>query len=281
MTAFILGLLTAVFYASQSLLGKRLSTWFSPNELALFTFLPSLPFLFALLFFVPMREIHFIPFFISGSISFVINIIAWHFFYRALTIAPVGLVVPITSLTPLFILPVEYLLFKDIPGMKGILGIFLSIAGMIILYWPHHNGKVKTKKGILFVLVTTISWSISATVDKVAVQKSSPLIYGIFIYTLLSIYFIFMSRKNLNLKRLKQGTIWIALLGAASTILILSQFTALLLTNVSMVIVLKRSGSLLSVLGGRAFFKEEHFWYYFTGSLVIIAGIVLLGFEMN
>jgi drug/metabolite transporter (DMT)-like permease len=282
MIPFILGLITAFTYAGQSLVGKRLSSELSPSALSFFTFFPAIPFLLGLNLFVSHSTIHWIPFLSTAFISFTINVLAWTFFYKAVTLAPVGLIVPITALTPLFIVPVEYLMLGDLPKMTAFFGIIITIAGMFILYYPHRiRPEREVKKGIIFAIATAALWSVSATVDKIAIQNSNPFQYGLFIYILLAVFFYFRSSDEITITVWKKQKIWILLLGMVSSILIIAQFFALLMTNVSLVILLKRSGAIISVIGGKAFFKESHFFYYFLGSLIVVLGVVIIGFSMN
>lgn len=276
MIALILGLVTAISYAGQSIVGKRLKEDLTPESLVFFTFAPAVPLL--ILFLFPDFSFTVNPeFFPVLALSFLANILAWRFFYQAIGLAPVGLVMPVTALTPLFILPVEFIMFGVIPKGMTVAGIILAIAGMVILLLPHQLQLDRTSlKGVLTMLITSIIWSFSATIEKLAVQYSHPVIYGISIYTLMAMYFGLRMKARDIRQIIRQNRTWIIILGIFSTLMALSQYTALLLTNVAIVIMLKRSGVLLSVIGGRWLFKEKYFGHHLNGSILILLGILVI-----
>ncbi|GAB4170884.1 MAG: hypothetical protein Kow00108_05110 [Calditrichia bacterium] len=283
MMAYILGLITAVAYAGQSLIGKQLSANFSPAGLVLVTFGSATPILFLLQLFFPF-EIQHPTFFIVLLLSLVLNIIAWSCFYKALSLAQVGLVMPITAMTPIFIIPIEYFLYNKTVSVTGVMGMALSVLGIGFIYLPHLNKKEKISlKGIGYIVITTVVWSFSATLEKIAVKTSNPITYALLIHFLLTVFFLIYFYKYSNHDGhtgFKRHLILMILLGIVSVILAVSQYTAILITNVSLVIALKRSGILLAVIGGGTFFKETHLMARIVGSIIILSGIFLLYFAI-
>ena len=127
-------------------------------------------------------------------------------------------------------------------------------------------------------LIVALIWSVSATVEKVAVRSSSPAFYGLAINLALCLaYFPYVLRNHAQ--KFRQSTvIWkdLTLLGLVSALVILCQFTALKYLLVSYVIAFKRAGVIVSVLLGFIFFHEKHPVKNLISTILMVYGAALI-----
>jgi len=245
---------------------------------------------FSLFVLVPIMLFHIpaqLDYYFWGSLGIVIvlDTAASLFFIKAIKKSPLSLVLPLTALTPVFILFFSIFVNKEWPALMGLFGILLSVVGVYILQidkkakgWLEPFKEIFRDRGLLLAFLVAVIWGISSTFDKVAVQHSNGYFFsglsGI-IFTLVLTPFVFKSLLQTKVKHFKQ----LALFGTSQGISVLLQMIALPLTFVSYVVAIKLSSSSMGVLFGKLIFKEEHFKERMVGSLIILVGIFLIIFS--
>ncbi len=283
MGGYFYAILTGIFFGLQGTYSKVLTNRIPPMILTWGIFAFTLPYLILLLMIQGVPSIVWRDFWWATSSSFAINLFAWNFYFRALHAAPLSQTMPFTAFTPLFLIPVAYILLGEMPDRIGFMGIFLIILGG---YGIHLNSKslvapVKSlfhNKGTRYMLIVALLWSVSATVEKVAVISSSQVFYGFTINLLLSLAYLpylFINRKaktGIIAKNLKG----LFILGLISGLMILFQFTALKFLFVSYVIAFKRAGIIVSVFLGAVLFKEKNPARNLLFSGLMVAGVLIL-----
>lgn len=280
---YLFAILTGFLFGLQGTYGKSVSGAFPATLLAWANFTFAIPFILLLLLFSPFPTVDWFNFGWATLTSFVVNIVAWILFFRALSLSPLYLTMPFTALTPLFTIPVAFVLLHEAPGMKGAVGIALIIAGA---YGIHARGKsiwqpflnLYREKGTRYMLIVALIWSVSATVEKVAVRNSSPQFYALVIHLLLAgAYFPYVFRKQRQyFARMARYGYRLAILGAITGIMAICQFSALKYLDVSYVIAFKRAGVIVSVLLGYLIFKEKGIVRNLLATLMIVLGAILL-----
>lgn len=284
-TGYLLAVLTGVLFGVQGAYGKAISKYFDAPFLAWANFAFTVPFVLFLLFLSPIPEVDWVSFVWSTMISFMVNLIAWILFFRALSLSPLYLTMPFTALTPLFTIPIAFFLLGELPDFRGVIGILLIIAGVYSiqaeresLIAPFLN--LFKEKGTRLMLIVAVIWSLSATVEKVAVQSSSPQFYAVTIHLLLAVaYFPYVYRKHPGkMKQMTDKLLWLIMLGAISGTLAICQFTALKYLDVSYVIAFKRAGVMLSVFLGFVFFGEKRILLHLLATGLIISGALMIMF---
>jgi drug/metabolite transporter (DMT)-like permease len=216
--------------------------------------------------------------------SVVLNMVAVTLQVRALSIAPLSVTVPFLGLTPLFMLLTSAVILGEAPNPKGVAGIVLVSVGAYTIYLDRIHGgllaplrAIGTEKGPRLMLLTAFIWSWAATLDKLAVLKSSPAYYTTFFSIAFGVLYLPLLVRGLR-ERPSTGSAIprLFLLGGLSAAMILAQMFAIELTLVSYVIAIKRAGAVVAVLFGSIFFKEEHLRTRLLGAVLMTAGVVLI-----
>ena len=280
---YVLAILTGIFYGLQGVVGKWVVRDTPPvaSAWAVTTF--TVPFLAVLLLVQGMPTVNPLPFWSATFTSYAVNLLAWTLFFKSLQLSSIALTMPYTALTPLFIIPVSYLLLGEIPSTPGVGGILLIILGAYGLQippgqWYQPIRGLFQDKGTRLMIGVAALWSVSATVEKVAVVNSSPLFYGVVINSLLgATYTLYLIIRHPMVFR-GRGNGWMrfGLLGLVSAAMVVVQFYALLHLFVSYVIAFKRAGVLVSVLLGYFLFREKGIIRHLLFSLLMILGAYLI-----
>ncbi|MBI2547393.1 MAG: EamA family transporter [Candidatus Aenigmarchaeota archaeon] len=222
-------------------------------------------------------------FWIAVSITSVLNAIASVLVMKAIKMAPLSLVLPMQNFTPLFLLLTSPIILGEFPGLFGVLGIFLIVIGSYVLnIQVYKKGLLKPfqelfkTKGVLLMLAVALIQSVSANVDKMAIQHSSPFFFGVTANVFIALLVLPFAIKKLvggefSLKRMLP-------VGLFEALTLIFQYHALLLTLVPYVIAVKRTSTIFSSLYGFYFFKEKHIRERLLGVVIMIAGVILILF---
>lgn len=216
-----------------------------------------------------------------------LNAVAFWFYSRALKAGDLSLAAPIVNLTPLFMLVTSPLIVGEQPQIENIVGIVLISGGAYALNW---TGKKQsfwaplqalwTHPASRFMLIVALLWSITANLDKVGVQHSSPLLWVTCVFFCMGLAQLGLMQFNPQPE--KAGSIrdwpwgWLLLIGLFMGISVGSQMYALTLTNVVNVIAIKRLSTLLGVGYGALIFSEKHIRSRLFGACLMVLGAVLV-----
>jgi len=125
-------------------------------------------------------------------------------------------------------------------------------------------------------------WSVTANVDKLAVRASSPSAYAFWFHLVMSVLMVpFLSRSRNVTKAPGDSSpggvgllLGLAGVGVLQALLAGTQMYAILRTDVTYVIAVKRSGMVVSVLMGGLLLGEQSPGRRFVASLIILAGLL-------
>lgn len=281
--AFAFAIVTGVCFGLQGAYGRALGGRYPASYLTWVTFAGSMPYLVTLAVIQGIPDVQWGDFAWSTAVSFLVNMVAFNLYFRALAASPLYLSMPFTAFTPLFLIPVAWVLLDELPGPLAVVGILLVFAGG---YGIHLRGgnplrplvNLVREPGTRYMLIAALIWSISATVEKVAVRSSSPSFYAVSIGALLTLGYgaVVLLRHRTRLRGWMGDWRPPLILGAITGVMALSQFTALLSLPVSIVIAFKRAGVIVSVLVGYWAFGEERIGQNLAMTLVIVAGVALI-----
>jgi drug/metabolite transporter (DMT)-like permease len=211
--------------------------------------------------------------------SAALNAAAVGLTYRALAETDISLAVPMLSLTPIFLVGTSYLLLGEVPGMGGVVGIALIVAGSYVLGSEGGEGGVLapfralwTRRGTAMMTVVALIYSLTATLDKVLILQSDPF-FGLAL-DLLAIGAIFRFFPGTAGPRPAARAV--AVTGGLLALEILAVGLALTLQIVPYVIAVKRTSILFAVVIGGAVFREAALPRRSAAAAVMVAGTVCI-----
>jgi len=237
--------------------------------------------------------------------SFII-FVAWIFSFAAIKRLPLSLFGVLDLSRVLFATLLAVTVLGERMTMFQIAGLVLVCSGLLLLrFWPSKDKKIqeagvavgvnntpltaqevaklRPRQNItLYVILAFLSCALNAlsgTMDKILMKNmnSSQLQFW-YMFFLVLFYFIyaFITKQKINWKgALKNKWIWLL------SILFVVADRALFIANadsnskVTIMTLIKQSGCIVTILGGRFIFKEKNIMQKLVCAVIIIAGIVL------
>jgi drug/metabolite transporter (DMT)-like permease len=212
-------------------------------------------------------------------------------YYRALQIAPLSLTIPFLAFTPAFLLLTSDLLLREDPSIQQIEGVFIVIFGSVLMYrsqfrigWVEPFRALGREPGSRYMLLAALIMSLTNSLDKWLIVRSNSYDFA-WLYAVGSCI-LFSLAFTVRLPRLDvsfRGLSWLAILGAgiADATTLALQFGAMLRLRAVVVVSIKRSGILLSVLAGWYFFHERQIRNRILAAAIMLTGAVMLYFSFS
>ena len=281
---FIFAFLTALFEATKDVLSKK--SLKDIDEYVVAWSLPcfALPFLLPILLFTaipPLGERFWLAL-VTGGTLYAFTLVLY---MKALKSSDLSITVPMLTFTPLFLLITSPLMVGEFPGIFGLIGIFLIVAGSYLLninkksqgYLAPFKALLK-EKGPRLMLVVAFIWSITANIDKIGLQNSSPLFWVIAVDIYVALLMLPLCTFRGNRKTAQIRANWRALLtlGLFGGLTAVCQMTAISLTLVAYVISIKRTSAIGGVLFGYLIFKEKGIRARLVGAIVMVFGVLFI-----
>ncbi|MBF0285633.1 MAG: EamA family transporter [Magnetococcales bacterium] len=280
-------ILNAFSKALQDYVTKRsVGADLHPFLIAWSIMLLAVPFLAPLLWLHPLPELG-PDFWPAVAASAMLNAIAISLYVHALHYSDLSLTVPLSAVSPLFMLGATPLMLGESVPPMGMVGVVLIVAGVWLINadnwregflapWRalfHHKGP-RLMLGVAFL------WSISSNLDKIAVQNSSPLFYAFTIAWAIALAMtpavLLFARRHLG-QTLRRPLPLLAV-GFLSAVGTFCHMTALTMAPAPYVVAVKRTSVLLSVLMGGVLLQEARPRQRFFGAAVMLSGVVVILF---
>lgn len=286
----VFSLLSAFFHASRLTVTKRLSLSFSVRALTLYVNLASLVVTLPLIFrhhdFPLHRPMYVAAVLLGGGISgaggWALNV--------AIHRSDVSLVGPVMTLTPGFVVIIEWLVIGDLPGALGLLGLALLTAGAYVLSVEREQTSLLSPlrrlvlaPGNLYTLIAAFCFAAATTLGRVGVQMSDPLSFAVIVAIVnpLVLFMLFSLQDRrfyrealpINVRR-ELGPL--LLLGVLFALMRIADQIALSLTLASYAMAVKRTAGMFSVLLGHWYYGEGHLAARLAGSAVMLIGLWVL-----
>lgn len=221
--------------------------------------------------------------------SFVI-FIAWICSFVAIKKLPISVVGILDMSRVLFATLIGYAFLHEEPSSAKIIGLVFVCAGLLMLKWAGKLGKGQALakagqdekievKYVLMVLVSCTFNAISGAMDKVLMKKTTSselqFWYMLFLVAFYLVYVI-ISKTKLNLKTLVKNY-WIWLLSIMFVVADRCLFIAngIPESKVTVMTLIKQSGCLITILGGKFVFHEKNIGYKLFCAGLVIVGIVI------
>ena len=218
---------------------------------------------------------------LAGGIG---NAIAFSLLMKAIQISDLSKVIPLTSLTPAFLLITSPIIVGELPNIVGLFGVLLTIVGTYILNIGTENISARIlapfaalgrDRGSKFALCVAFIWSLNANFYKIGVQNASPFFWmtlnSSFISLLLFPFILFRFKRSR--RQIEKNLSYLIALGFFNALAASFIVTALNLTLVVYVIAVKRTSTILSVLWGKLIFKEEGLKTKLLGTSIMVFGV--------
>ncbi|MBI4667639.1 MAG: EamA family transporter [Elusimicrobia bacterium] len=278
-----LGLTVAFLHATEGAWCKHLGLkGFPALFLSLAIYLFALPVYLLILAFTRVPEIG--PYFWRAAIvTTIINVATINLYMKAIRNGDLGIVFPLLSLTPAFMLVSSWTILKEKPDAAGCLGV-ISICLGVFLLGLNTSALARPRTSALsspavYALICAVLWSVSANFDKLAAQNSSPVFYLLVkdgAVSLLLVFWILASHHS-SFRTHALSSWWqVILVGLLSGLGAVLQISAQTMTYSAYPIAIKRLGMILAGIYGRIFFGEQLRFNRVAAWLAILGGLFLI-----
>lgn len=196
-----------------------------------------------------------------------------------------SIVTPMFALSPLLVLFTSFFMLGELPDLLGAAGIMSIAVGAYILKIKGAEElmeplkKLWEERGVQIILVVILIYSVTASIDKIGVTSSSPIMWPLTVYSLSSLFLLpVMARKSPDWKgKIISQRRPLALLGVLGGASIILQMMAIELTLVSYVISIKRLSIPITVIFSYFMLNEKDgFTERIIGSTVMAVGALLI-----
>jgi drug/metabolite transporter (DMT)-like permease len=150
-----------------------------------------------LIFGLPKIQAGFWP---AAAGTIVLNIVSQAMFMRAFNLSEASMIAPLRLIIPPLVIITGFLFLNEVPSLTGIIGIFITMAGLWFLLSSKNPfslaeiKKIKNEKGILLGLLGSILFAISFPLDKKAVITSSALFSSSLIFMAIGLITILINQ---------------------------------------------------------------------------------------
>jgi uncharacterized membrane protein len=204
---------------------------------------------------------------------------------KAFKASDASIVTPMFAISPILVLFTSFFMLGETPNPSGTIGVLIIAVGAYSLKAQEANHllepfkKLWEEKGVQIILAVILLYSVTANIDKIAVNMSSPIMWPLTTYTISSIIMLpIMMKKSSNWKNeIKTDLKPLLLLGGLSGAAIILQMAAIKLTLVSYVVSIKRLSIPITVILSYIILNEkEDFKHRITGATIMIIGALLI-----
>lgn len=249
-------------------------------------FLFSLP-IFAVLLHVLRPDFSFEPgFWKIVALLLPFELSAFLLYLEALRLSPLSLTFPFLGLTPVFSIVFSRFFLGETVNLWGMAGIALVSVGAYLMninflkygaLAPIKN--IYKEKGSLLMVIVALIYGATSVLGKKAILLSGPFSFAAVYYAIFFVIFTPLAlaeEKKTGLKLEKKDLFLFFVLGVSFAAAMLFHFNAVVLTNVSYMVSVKRLSLIISVLYGGTIFREKGIAYRLIGSLVMLCGVAIL-----
>ena len=211
-------------------------------------------------------------------------LLSGYFLRRALQTSQISISLPLLSFTPLFLVGISYVMFREKPDYSGLIGILLIVFGAYIINVKTGSGffgplkSLYTVKGSFYVLMVSFVWAITSSLFKAGINYSNPTFYTTFVYFIMTVMMIpfLIPKSKEKFSEIKSNFKPFLLMGIISAVMTTMASVAMTMQNIAYVIALKRSSLVFSILIGYFYFKERGIKRALAGTLIMLLGGVLI-----
>lgn len=282
----ILALVSAFSLATSDALLKKALKQHNEYIIGWLRLITATPFLLLSLYFIKIPAIG-PDFYYAFGWAIPIEMTALILYVKALKQSPMSLTLPFLALSPVFLIFTSYILLGEKVSAVGIVGIILIAAGSYVLNLSEFkNGimepilAIKKERGSIYIIITALLYSISASFGKMGVDNSSSIFFGATFFIGLGICMTpiaLIQGKSEIAAIFKNGAFKNSILpGFFYALMIMSHMLSVSMVNVAYTISVKRLSLLIGVFYGWLFFKETGIRERLAGTFLMLAGVVII-----
>ena len=261
---------------------KRLSGHFGNFPLAFIMCLFSMIPLAAMLLFFPIpKDVVHLPwqFWWPLLLSSLIYPLQIYCYIRAIREGEMSAVIPLVTLAPLFNIATSFLLVGEVPSILGFAGIVIVVTAVYFLL--KKKGVRMRSRPELFMILSMFLLAASSSLDKVAIQVSTPIWYA-FMNNVISIILlgvlVFITREYAEMKKIKPHFGSFVIVGLLLSVSYATLEIAISLGPTSYVLAIRSGVFILSALWGIFKLKESMSSRKLAALGLFIVGSILLAF---
>lgn len=257
---------SSISWALFDMSRKKLSVKLAPTPIVVWLMLLQAP-LFAILFKALFQEVWRIPqpsYYLPAMASVILNAVANVWFVESVRMAPLSLVIPVLSLTPVFSALGGFVLLGEVTTLRQGAGIFVIVACTMAIArtgggQSRPDGVQRDEKkeqsqvtqGVLLMAGVSLLWALTPVLDKICLA-TLPAAEHAFLQCLTVSILLFawlrFKKGSLKLGQLSQNVGWFTLAVGAAALALFAQLWSIQNTPVGLFEALKRSYGLLSAL---------------------------------
>jgi drug/metabolite transporter (DMT)-like permease len=279
---FFAATLSAVFSSSKDLLSKRLAFRLDGTTSTFASFAYALPFyiaVLAVLYWLGVEGFErSVPFLVLILLRSITDTFAEGLKMYAFAHGDISIVATFFSLSPLLLLVTSPLITGDPLHMVDAVAVVLVVVGsLLMVYRPSTTGWAAQRKAILLACGAALFFSLNSCFDRLAVQRGTPVFSG-FSMTLLSALFLlpFVFFRKDRLRSMRCHSAGLLLRGALEIAFMVCKLSALQFLAAPDVVAVQRLSLVLSIIGGKMFFKEPDFKRRLAAGILILVGVFVV-----
>jgi len=285
---FFEALFFSLWTALSIFLIKKWSSKIPSSVLLLFTFLFTLPWMVILILLTggfPKAGIM-LYFFMLASAIF--DIVAFYSYFKSIKISEISLIGPISSFSPVFTTLFAFMFLNEIPNGLRLIGILLIVIGSYVLsLGGNKKGLLASlinlfkNKGVLLSLFAMFLWSITPIFQKQAIFQTNPTtpLFASFVgMVFATIYFLAINTSAFKKYKqdIKDNLLTLIIYGLGAALAQLAAYSAFASNYLGYVTAIMKSSGIFTVIIGGIFLKEKTMGKKIIGSVIMVAGVLLL-----
>ena len=204
-------------------------------------------------------------------------------YFKAIKRSELSVTVPLITLTPLFMLLTSPIIIGEFPSALGVVGIVLIVVGTYISNISEDPKKIFApfvsllrNQGSRYMLLVAFIWSITANLDKIGVDETSPLYWAFTKDFVILIYLIpiLMWKSKKPLLQINNRKWPLLMVGFFKSTSVVTQMFAIQFILVPYVISIKRASSVFIILFAFLYMNErKNFRNRMIGIIIILLGL--------
>jgi len=228
-------------------------------------------------------------FYIVVFISSIIGVVATICIMKALKLSDVSIISPLYATSPVLLIVTSPIMVSEFPTPIGLIGVMFIISGVYIMKIRESKTgltepfrAILYEPGVKYILVVVVLYSISANLDKIGTEASSPVFYSFSLHLLmvLALTPIMIYKVDDWDTTIRTNTKYIIPVGMFSGFASVLYMAALTYTLVIYATAVKRAATLTTVIGAWLFLGEGEIRQRLPGAVMLIFGVILISISL-